>query len=41
MIPVNTPDGKRRRKYYVEDLTHAYNLARVLLENNNPILYVE
>jgi len=40
-IPVQTIHGKRRQKYYISDLRHAYDLARVLLENNNPILYVE
>ena len=33
--------GSPRVKYYVDDVKHAYTLARVLLENNNPILYIE
>jgi hypothetical protein len=35
MIPINTPYGKRTRKYYVEDLVEAYNEARIRLENNS------
>jgi hypothetical protein len=41
MIPVVIEGRKRRVRYYVDDLKHAYNLARVLLENNNQILYIE
>ena len=40
-IPTMTVNGKRRRKYYINDLKHAYHLARVLIENNNPARYVE
>ena len=41
MIPVTIEGRKRRLRYYVDDLKHAYRLARVLLENNNQILYIE
>jgi hypothetical protein len=34
-IPVNTPYGKRTRKYYVEDLIEAYNDAKILLQINS------
>ena len=40
-IPVPTVNGKRRQKFYIDELRHAYILARVLLENNNPIIYIE
>ena len=41
IIPVPTVNGKRRQKFYIDELRHAYDLARVLLENNNPIIYIE
>jgi len=41
MIPINTPDGRRRRKYFVKDLKHAYENAWRLLNEENPPVYVE